>query len=32
MYDYAVIGSEYRETSSLVEDSIRKVLDDLLQT
>ena len=28
MYDYAVIDSGYREASSLVEDSIRKVLED----
>ena len=31
-YDYAVIDSGYREASGLVEDSIRKVLEDLLQT
>ena len=31
MYDYVVIDSRYREAFSLVEDSIRKVLEDLLQ-
>ena len=31
MYDYVVIDSEYHETSDLMEDSIRKVLEDLLQ-
>ena len=31
MYDYAVIDSGYREASGLIEDSIRKVLEDLLQ-
>ena len=30
MYNYAVIDSRYREASSLVEDSIRKVLEHLL--
>ena len=31
MYDYAVVDSEHREASGLVEDSIPKVLEDLLQ-
>ena len=31
MYNYAIIDSGYREASGLVEDSIRKVLEDLLQ-
>ena len=31
MYDYVVIDSRYREASGLVEDSIQKVLEDLLQ-
>ena len=30
MYDYAVIDSGYREASGLMEDSIWKVLEDLL--
>ena len=31
MYDYTIINSGHREASGLVEDSIRKVLEDLLQ-
>ena len=31
MYDYAILDNGYREASGLVEDSIRKVLEDLLQ-
>ena len=31
LYDYAVIDSGYREASGLMEDSIWKVLEDLLQ-
>ena len=31
MYDYTVIDSGYSKASGLVEDSIRKVLEDLLQ-
>ena len=31
MYNYTVIDSRYNEASGLVEDSIRKVLEDLLQ-
>ena len=31
MYDYAIKDSGYREASGLVEDLIRKVLEDLLQ-
>jgi hypothetical protein len=31
MYNYAVIDSGYREASSLVEDSIQEMLEDLLQ-
>ena len=31
MYNYAVIGSGYREVSNLVEDSIQEMLEDLLQ-
>jgi hypothetical protein len=32
MYDYAVIDSEYHETSDLVKDLINEMLEDLLQT
>jgi hypothetical protein len=31
MYNYAVLGNGYREASDLVEDSIQKMLKDLLQ-
>ena len=31
MYDYAVINSGYRKAFGLVEDSIWKMLEDLLQ-
>ena len=30
MYDYAIIDSGYREASGVVEDSIKKVLEDFL--
>jgi hypothetical protein len=31
MYNYVVIDSRYREASSLVEDSIQEMLENLLQ-
>jgi hypothetical protein len=31
MYNYAAIDSGYREASSLVEDSVQEMLEDLLQ-